>query len=230
MCACGDIGDRMEGVLWLKEVLRIFPKLRIVYTPGNHEFYGSNLDVLPYDLMKVGQRTDRLYILDGQYVFKHTIDDIDFIGASLWTNFNTGSPAIMNLIQRGLNDYKYIRSSGDFKLITANRIMQEHCEQRKSIFKKLSKSTNKCVCVTHHAPLLFNGGHADGLSYGYCSDLTEWFSNANKLPEYWFSGHTHSSYVKRVEYPTGTVQFVSNQMGYPTEFNSGFTTSCVLEI
>lgn len=231
MCACGDIGDRMEGVFWLQKVLSIFPNLRVVYTPGNHEFYCHNLDVLPYDLESAGRHTDRLYILDGAYEFSHKIDDVTFIGAPLWTNFNFGAPEIMNIAQRQMNDYKCIKSSGAFKAITADRIYNEHGNQRKEIFNRLNKVEGKCVVLSHHSPIIINGGHAgDGLSYAYYSDLTEWFNSVKNVPTYWFSGHTHSSYVCTRSFTNGETMFVSNQMGYPIEVNSGFSTNCILEI
>ena len=230
MCACGDIGDRMEGFLWLKKVLDIFPKLRVVYTPGNHEYYGANLDVLPFDLRQASAREDRLFVLDGAYTFAYKLSDINFIGAPLWTDFNKSAPSIMNEAQRNMNDYRFIRTSGDFKLLNANRVLNEHHTQRKEIFKRLEKLDGKCVVITHHAPIIINQGHADSLSFAYCSDLTNDLDTLKNPPIYWLSGHTHSSHVKKMSFENGETTFISNQMGYPIEFNTGFTCNCILEI
>lgn len=232
MCCCGDIGDRYTGILWITKVLECFPELRVVYTPGNHEFYGTNIDVLQYDLWKAGHQIDRLYVLDGQYVFKHEIDGISFIGATLWTDFNKNAPAVKNIVQRDMNDYRTIFSGGSYKLITTDRIFNEHCEQRKAIYKKLNNlTTEKCVVMSHHSPIPTHEGHAgDMLTYGYCSDLSFMLEEAQHVPQYWLSGHTHSSVVRHREFPNGETMFVSNQMGYPTEFNTGYTDACILEV
>lgn len=230
LCICGDLGERYEGILWIQKVLKLFPQLRIVYTPGNHEFYESNIDILTYDLYQIGQEIDRLFILDGKYIFEHIIENIHFIGAPLWTDFNNNSCTIKNEVQRQLNDYKAIRSTNDFKLITSERILNEHYIQKKNIFKKLEKCTGISIVLTHHSPILLDISKINNLTYGYCSDLVDNLNNLQNLPKYWLSGHTHQSHVKDITFSKGIVQFISNQMGYPTQFYTGYTNNCILEV
>ena len=234
VCACGDIGERLLGIAWCERALRLFPNIRIVYTPGNHEFYGMNMDVLMYDLHCLDATSDRLFILDGTYKFSHVIDGITFVGGTMWTNFNNDSDLVKNEAQRRMNDYKTIMSGGESKKVTANRILNEHYEHRKNIFRELERcTTNKRVVITHHQPFIGSAVHGnsyDSLSYAYQVDLEEELNKCTKLPQYWFSGHTHTSLSQVREYEHGSVHFISNQYGYPVEANTGYTNLCTLEI
>lgn len=230
LCVCGDLGERYEGILWIQKVLSLFPQLRVVYTPGNHEFYGHNIDILTYDLYDIGQEIDRLFILDGKYIFEHVIDNIHFIGAPLWTDYNNNSSAIKNEVQRQLNDYRVITATNNFKLVTTERILTEHYVQKKNIFKKLEKCVGPSIVMTHHSPIILDVSRINNLTYAYCSDFTPIFDNLEKLPQYWLSGHTHQSHIKNVTFKKGSIQFISNQMGYPKELYSGYTSNCILEV
>jgi hypothetical protein len=234
VCVCGDIGERLLGVAWCERALRLLPNIRIVYTPGNHEFYGYNMDCLMYDLRCVSSTSDRLYILDGMYNNSFVIGDITFIGGTLWTDFMNQNQNVMNTVQRGMNDYKAIMSGGDNKPVTPNRILNEHYEQKKAIFRALDRcKTEKRVVITHHQPYVgtpIHGGSLDALSYGYQVDLEKELNECKNLPQFWFSGHTHVSRYCTRPYEHGVVEFVSNQYGYPTEFNTGYSELCTFEL
>jgi hypothetical protein len=234
VCACGDIGERLLGVTWCERALRLFPNIRIVYTPGNHEFYGMNMDVFMHDLHCLDVTSDRLFILDGTYKYAHVIDDITFIGATLWTDFNKENAGVENIAYRNMNDYNYIMSGNDRKTVSINRILNEHYEQKKNIFRELERSTtDKCVVISHHQPFLgtmVHGGVHDALSYAYQVDLEKELNSCIKLPQYWFSGHTHTSVSTVRKYTNGEVHFISNQYGYPVETTTGYTNLCTLTI
>lgn len=138
----------------------------------------------------------------------------------------------MNEVQRELHDYDEIMSGKDGKRITANRILQEHYAQVKYIFKQLERRPEqKKIVVTHHKPYL-SDCLTDVCTYGYEVDLTSKFNECEHLPEYWISGHTHRSEWKTKEFTHGTVTFVSNQFGYPSEdvSKTGFHRDCILEV
>ena len=235
LCFCGDVGDRYFGLSWLTKVSNLYPDLDILYLLGNHEFYGSNLELLPEDLFLINNLAGsrRIHIFDNNDHFKYTIGDVTFIGATLWSDFNKQSPAAMNIAQRSMNDYRYIKSGIKYNDITANTILNHHCCQKKYIFKALKETSGKKVVMTHHLPYVdFDGHSGDALAYAYGSDFDEKFNElpAESLPIYWLSGHTHTSRVKIGHFTNGDIQFISNQMGYPQELYTGFTTHCILEV
>lgn len=232
VCACGDIGTRMQGLFWLLKMVEHFPNIHVVYTPGNHEFYGSSMTVLSYDLAMLGNHLHpRLHILDGEYVFRHTINGVNFIGATLWTDINHNNSHAANVVQREMNDYKAIMNSRGH-LISTDNTFNTHCNQRKSMFMLFNRCgrEGKMVAMSHHHPILPKEPVTDVVSYAYYSDLSILFNEADYLPEYWFCGHTHQSHVRTEKFPSGEVTFVSNQVGYPHQLQTGFSTACVFEI
>jgi len=237
LLACGDIGERMQGVVWCERMLQVFPNLNICYTPGNHEFYGANLDLLLYDLHLMDvTSSNRLHILDGVYRTSAIVRDsamkplCTVVGSTLWTDFNGGSAEVMNLAQRQMNDYNYITSGNDNKKLKPARVLNLHYNMRKDMFKQFEKADKNLplIAMSHHTPYM--GIPHDGLHYCYHSDMTTEFNLATRLPSYWFSGHTHVSEVHKEEFSCGEVNFISNQVGYPHQLATGFSLNCVLEV
>lgn len=227
LCLAGDIGERMNGVTWALKVLDKFPKLEIIYVPGNHEFYGSNMKDLLHDMKLASAVNSRLHILDGYYQIYCVIKGVHFYGCTLWTDFYGGNNSYMSKAASEMNDYKAIRDGKDFKPITVGRIFQEHCEQRKWLFKTMERhKAERAVVVTHHQPYL-NDGMTD---YAYCSDLNKFLDELPVVPQYWFSGHTHRAEYHERQFTNGVITFVSNPVGYPHQLNTGFSKNCWFEI
>lgn len=231
MLACGDMSERYCGVLLCERFLQAFPKLQICYCPGNHEFYGANYDLLLHDFRYADSTSDRLHILDGVYNCKVVINnELTVVGGTLWTDFNKGNDDIMNLAQKSMNDYNYIFSGNQNKKITTNRILQIHYETRKNMFWHIVRADKNIplVCMSHHTP--YAGIPKNGFHWMYHTDLSEKFNELSRVPMYWFSGHTHQSEVHRETYNAGEVQFISNQVGYPHQLDTGFSLNCIMEV
>ena len=75
LLACGDLGERLQGVVWCERMLQVFPNLNICYCPGNHEFYGANMELLLHDMHIMSETRNRLHILDGIYNTSAVIRD-----------------------------------------------------------------------------------------------------------------------------------------------------------
>lgn len=232
MCIAGDAGEPITNIVLLTQLLLEFPKLEIVYVPGNHDFYGMNIDRALEEYIWADYSLDRLHLLTGYQYSAWEYNDFVFIGGTLWTDFCKGKPHVMNKIQKGLHDYDEIMSGKDRKLITTNRIFNEHNTQKKFIFKYLNKYSNKRrIVVTHHKPYL-KDCITEGLTYGYEVDMTSDLNECTNLPEVWISGHTHISEWKEKSFEHGSVLFVSNQFGYPSEdpAQTGFHKDCIIEL
>lgn len=231
LCACGDIDEGLMGAIWLLKVLNCFPHLHAVYVPGNHEFYNHQMEALYRDWDRLSSTNPRLHILGTPSTTKCKIEYVTFIGTTMWTDFNKQNMNVMNEAQRRMNDYRCIMSGEHSKTLTANRVLNEHFNARKRIFRELDREGNTpTVVLTHHTPYLARPYMKDTLSYAYHVDLTEEFNNCQHLPVYWFSGHTHKSECFAETFANGAVTFVSNQYGYPTEGATGFSKYCILEI
>lgn len=232
MCFAGDGNESISNIVLLTQILLEFPKLHIVYVPGNHDYYNSNIDYAMIEYTWADYAIDRLHLLTGNNYSTWEYGDFLFIGATLWTDFNGNNDRVANAVKRYMNDYKSIRSGKDGKLISVNRILEEHYKHKKMIFKKLEKNTDKrCIVVTHHKPYL-SDCIVEAEIYGYEVDLTDKFNECSHLPEVWIYGHTHKSTWKEIEFAAGKVLFVSNQFGYAHEDISltGFHKDCIIEV
>ena len=232
MCIAGDAGEPIQNIVMIAQLLLEFPNLEIVYVPGNHDFYGMNIDQALESYVWAEYSLDRLHLLTGYQYSTWVYGDFAFIGATLWTDFNDKKPLIMNEVKKGLHDYDTIRSGRDGKLITPDRILNEHYKQRKTLFKSLERNKDKrCIVVTHHKPYL-SPAITEGLTYGYEVDLMKALDECKCPPEVWISGHTHKSEWKEHDFTHGHTLFMSNQFGYPEEDTSvtGFHKDCILEL
>src|SRR5579872_7433560 len=76
----GDIHSGVRGVEWARLQ---FPLIPILYVPGNHEFYGRDLQETLSDLQKAGRRFG-VDVLCGRGV---VIGGLRFLGTTLWTDY-----------------------------------------------------------------------------------------------------------------------------------------------
>lgn len=231
-CFCGDIGERLLGVYYIMKVLEIFPNSEAVYVPGNHEFYGYNIDYAYADFNFVNETAERLHVLTGMGYDHCEIDGIVFVGGTLWTDFNKGNQEIMNLACTTMNDYIAIKSTSKNKPISPERILNDHHVQRKNIFRTLNKvlkGDKPVIVVTHHRPILPECIYSP-TEYFYSVDLKSELEELPKLPHYWLCGHHHRSIYKELTLSNGTITVIENSVGYPSErTKTGFSNMCTID-
>jgi predicted phosphodiesterase len=210
----GDIGVGLSGVKWaVREAERL--QKCAVYVPGNHEYYGEQLNVL--EKMKAVARGSRVHVLDLDEVM---LEGVRFLGATLWTDYlafgRDHRPEAMDQAARFLNDHRLINRPYGF---TPADALECHERGRAWLQAKLdTKWDGPTVVVSHHAPSLL-GTHAkfrsDYLTGAFVSDLEELIKRYS--PTIWIHGHTHHC----VQDVVGKTRLVANQMGYPHEPATG---------
>ncbi|MBB3978622.1 Icc-related predicted phosphoesterase [Rhizobium azooxidifex] len=227
VCA-GDLLTRgiVPSIEWL--ATNIPSSMPVVFTAGNHEYYGASVQESIREARLMRDRYPNIHWLENEAV---DVNDIRFVGATLWTDFrlNGGEPELaMAAAQSGMNDYKKVKFSKlpyqKFKPIHAYR---KHHESRAFLKSALAESSaEKTVVVTHHAPSprsippAFQG---DPLSACYASDLEELIVEGQ--PSLWVHGHVH----KRVDYRVGGTRVLANPRGYPGE-GKAFDPQLVIEV
>ena len=106
----GDIYVRNKGIAWARGKFEHIP---VIYVLGNHEFYG---EALPKHIDKLKEQTQgtNIHILENESLH---IQGIQFLGCTLWTNFNLfGNPGIArHTAALEMTDYKKIRLSPSFR-------------------------------------------------------------------------------------------------------------------
>jgi Icc-related predicted phosphoesterase len=97
-------GGKYHG--FFKECCKNFK--HVIYIAGNHEHYNGDF-VTTYSIIKEQlSHLNNLYILDNEV---KTIDDITFIGTTLWTDMNGGDENTMRHIRTSMSDFRVIKNS-----------------------------------------------------------------------------------------------------------------------
>jgi DNA repair exonuclease SbcCD nuclease subunit len=222
----GDIHSGIDGILWGRQH---FPEMPIVYVPGNHEFYGREMETTLTELRRTA-KTHRVHLLDGDAV---VIEGVRILGATLWTDFALygAEPSLVArakaIAQQAMADYFVIRRHGN-ALLAPEDTQQIHQLQARWLARELEKPfAGATVVVTHHLPLA-KSVHAryegDALNPSFASDLSRLVRTPVKL---WIHGHTHES----MDYAVAGTRVLCNPRGYlPQEPNARFKPRLVVEI
>jgi Icc-related predicted phosphoesterase len=208
LVVAGDLITRMErGVAWLQA--RVADR-QVVYVPGNHEFYGTDID-RTVEKARAAAAGSNIHILQNDTA---TIDGITFIGATMWTDFDLFGYAeyAMRAAGETMNDYRKIRLRNYELRLRAKDTLKRHMESRDFIARALRKpKTGQRVVVTHmgpHPDCARRGFERDISSAAYTSDCSDLI--AEGAPELWIYGHTHESR----DFTVGATRIVTNAKGY----------------
>ena len=222
----GDIGCGVRGLGWLKNHVRE-KDVQVIYVPGNHEYYGYEIDWVNNTLWENTLGTNIHFLQNSSII----INGIRFIGATMWTDFWNDSLENMSYEEgtcfRIMNDYKCIKTGpGRFDTIQTKAIKEINRESVNYIFKTLKESVEPCVVVTHHKP--YRSSRIDEVTAAYEIDLTARLDEV--CPKLWIYGHTHQFDDTIKEYKSGQVRFLSNPHGYTHDRARHFDKRIKLEL
>lgn len=208
----GDIGAGTAGIDWCRANLP--PRLPVVYVPGNHEFYGNEMNET-IAAMKQAAAGTNVTVLSNNYAL---IDDVRFIGATLWTDYAlNGDPERSMLIaSKELADHNLIsygaRQAGRVGFTPAIARI-EHRYSREYLAREMdSFYGEKQVVVTHHAPSgrsiapQFAGSPVNPCFASPMEDFVRVWQ-----PLLWIHGHVHNSF----DYTIDATRVIANPRGYP---------------
>jgi 3',5'-cyclic AMP phosphodiesterase CpdA len=215
----GDIHNGVEALHWAR---RSFPDQPIVQVAGNHEFFGACWQRLLDDLRRTAAELD-IDFLENDRV---RIGGVEFLGATLWTDFELfsapGRPLRMSaddakaLMQRRMVDYSLIRwrdaaQPGGERVLTPDDSAGLHRQSRAWLAGQLADPPGgPRVVVTHHLPSWRSVSPAflrAASNAAFASDLDAFFGPM----ALWIHGHTHHSF----DYMAGTTRVIANPRGYP---------------
>jgi predicted phosphodiesterase len=209
-----NLGARQQAAMrfrgFLQRCSERFP--HVVYVAGNHEFYHGKWKASLQDLRDTCAQFNNVYFLERDV---KVINDVTFIGATLWTDMNKGDPLTLHAINDMMNDFRIIKNDehGYTKLRPAHAMYrhQQTIGYLNAILPDMKD--RKIVFVGHHAPskesthpkyksdYLMNGG--------YSSDLSEFIMDHPEIV-LWTHGHTHDPF----DYMIGETRIVCNPRGY----------------
>lgn len=197
----------------------------VIYVLGNHEHYHSDFATTLIDMRRKLAHLPNLYILERDV---KVINDVTFIGGTLWTDMNNMDTLTLYHMRTMMNDFRVIQNSttpvhfrtqeGEFKTrvgkFSPEEAVAEHVQMKQYIQSVIQGNHDKkYVVVGHHAPskksthemyasdTIMNGG--------YSSDLDEFILDHPQI-KLWTHGHTHHEF----DYVIGETRIVCNPRGY----------------
>lgn len=162
----GDVCSGEGGPAALKGMTPL-PK---VYVAGNHEFWGGDY-YERLDAIKVQAKVNGVHFLENQAV---VVEGVRFLGATLWTDYGGGHPALMSYGLWNMRDHvkitakkwwtpanraRFLRKFGEHALghfdgkFNPLLAMELHKKSKAWLKKMLAQPFNgPTVIVSHHAP------------------------------------------------------------------------------
>jgi len=231
--ALADLSRKMQRVTrfrdFFKRVSFQFP--HVIYVMGNHEFYHgkfyAGIDYMREEVAKY----PNIYLLEQD---TKVIDDVTFIGGTLWTDMNKGDPLTMHAIEGMMNDFRIIRNDKrSYAPMSAIDVTIRHRKTLQYFRSVLAEQHDKkFVVVGHHSPS-FQSVHdtykdEQLMNGGYHSDLSEFILDHPQI-KLWVHGHTHHPF----DYTIGDTRIVCNPRGYENDGYSedtGWNPNLILEV
>lgn len=201
---------------------------------GNHEHYGGSFRrtrAILQDAIGLAKLENVVLLEKESFV----LDDVAFIGATLWTDCDKQSPHANYLFQ-GMTDSKVIRTGPNTTLpyerkFSADASWVDHAYARRFIFNEIAAQKaagKKTVVVVHHGvshQSIHPAYAGSNMNMFFASEMTADFMDAE--PTLVVHGHTH----KQLDYKMGNVRVIVNPRGYEGhEDTSGFNETLVVEV
>ena len=186
----------------------------VVYVPGNHEFWGSDV-IHGSQKLKSELQANNVHFLDNSFV---EIGNYCFVGGTMWCPYDD---PILESAHTNIKDFGQILYNGD-------RLNPSHCRDMWHKFKNvlielLDMNVQNIVAVTHFLPdyMSINERFRTTSNYlfnrYFASNILEIVSSHknSKNIKYWLHGHTHDSV--NYTYPLTNTRVIANPVGYKHE-------------
>lgn len=247
----GDIGIVHKPGIWhgsyvpfLRDMMSRYRYVVLVL--GNHEHYGGSFRRTHQKMREwlKEEGLDDVILLEKE---SFVVDNVAFVGATMWTNCDKFSP-YASWYWQSMSDHKTIRTGPNTTLPYERRMKAEDTwvdwsEANRFLFKEIDFHKNlgrKVVVVTHHGPTPMSihpqyrtGPHAT-LNMFYCSDMT--LDIMDHDPDLWIHGHVHNAFdylVDSTEQICKT-RVICNPRGYVGEesdpITRGFDVNKLVEV
>ena len=214
---------------FLKRCSAAFP--HVIYIAGNHEFYNGKWNRTLTVLHEECAKFPNVHFLECESI---KIDDVTFIGGTLWTDMNKGDPLTLHAVRDMMNDFRIIRKEDDgyTKLKPVDTVVRH--KRMLSYIRTIvaERHDEKFVVVGHHSPSKMstheNYKNEFLMNGAYSSDCSEFIMDHPQI-KLWTHGHTHHPF----DYVIGETRIVCNPRGYEGDGyseDSGWNPDIVLEI
>ena len=231
--AFADLSRKQERVRRFRDFFKrcSFQFPHVIYIMGNHEFYNGKFYASIDHMRDECAKYPNVYMLEQDMKI---IDDVVFVGGTLWTDMNRRDPLTMHAIKDMMNDFRIVRNDKrEFAKMSPLDVAIRHDRTLGYIKHVLSENKDKkCVVVGHHCPskLSTHENYKDQylMNGGYSSDLSEFIIDHPQI-KLWTHGHTHHPF----DYVIGETRIVCNPRGYESDGyseDSGWNPNIVIEV
>ena len=246
ICVAEDIGRPdphgfMEGsrsnriVDFFKRCSFQFP--HVIYIMGNHEHYHGDFATTADRIRSMLESNvlSNVYLLDNE---TKVIDDVTFIGGTLWTDMNGRDPTTLYHMTSMMNDFRSVKNSKRTVSYRTYEQINGVDDRERPVFRERvakfspddaadehdrfrgyiqqmvqGKWDQKFVVAGHHAPSRLSTHekyqHDIIMNGGYSSSLDEFILDHPQI-RLWTHGHTHHNF----DYMIGSTRIVCNPRGY----------------
>lgn len=195
---------------FIKRVSFQFP--HVIAIAGNHEFYHGKWVGSIQTLREEYGVYPNVHFLERDIC---KIEDVTFVGGTLWTDYNRGDPLALHAISGVMNDFNMIRHDGlGFTKLRPAHALSRHRDTL-DYFKTVidERKDEKVVVVSHMAPSSLSihekYKHETLTNSAYYSDLGDFILDRPQI-RYWIHGHVHTDF----DYQIGDCRVVCNPRGY----------------
>jgi len=212
---------------FLKRCSFQFP--HVIYVAGNHEFYSDGRFFEEIETLRTACAAHHnIYFLERD---TKIIDDIVFVGGTLWTDMNKFDPLTLHAVRDTIMDYRATTNDkAGFRRLKPADTVERHRLTVDYIKLVVSENRDKTVVVVgHHSPSfqsvheLYRSEHI--MNGAYHSDLSEIMLDNTNI-KLWTHGHTHYPF----DYVIGETRVVCNPRGYDGYEDTGWDPNLIIEI
>jgi Icc-related predicted phosphoesterase len=203
---------------FFKRVSTEFPQT--LYVMGNHEHYSGDFAKSKqyFNNFCEDHVISNIKLLDKEQV---TVGGYEFIGGTLWTDFNSMDSFTMYNAEKSMNDYRGVKNTDDKSIwkFLPKHALQDHGHMRGYLqtcmdhYKEAGRTDNKIVVVTHHAPsknsIHEKYAHDTLMNGNFASDMNQFIADNSQI-QLWIHGHMHDPF----DYGIGDTRVICNPRGY----------------
>jgi predicted MPP superfamily phosphohydrolase len=174
---------------------------KVVYVPGNHEYYNGNIQTTLGHIQDFLSCTD-VTLLNNDSLW---IEGVQFLGSTLWTDIPEPSQYI---VEKSMNDFRLIKN-GEKRLTPADTVGL-HKQALEYLHSKIQDQPT--VVITHHAPSFMSITEkykGSLINVAYATNLENFILDHPTI-SHWVHGHVHSPH----DYMIGSTRILANPRGY----------------
>ena len=192
----------------------------VIFIVGNHEHYHGDFATTYSRIQSMleSNMLSNVHLLDNEV---RVINNVTFIGGTLWTDMNDRDPLTLYHMQTMMNDFRIIKNSHRRVGLSdrpARFLPEDAVEEFDKFYGYIrtvvsERPNDRFVVVGHHSPSRLST-HAQYvndtiMNGGYSSNLDE-FIEAHPQIRLWTHGHTHHEF----DYVIGKTRVMCNPRGY----------------